>query len=206
MKLLLLLIPFSLLSLSVQAERPDTVKINQQIQQMVQDFISGIEDENECTRLRRETESLGDHIDFQLGNDWTHHFTEGEKTRLKQLRDEAYALHIFIYVVSGWSFEDLSIEDFHLANERIHAEVETVKYESICIPLIKVKINDYVAYFAQNEGPDEIRFNFAYDIERFNGAGTKKVKGKTMELILDNKKFDQAQLSEITQVMETSCN
>lgn len=146
-----------------------------------------IMNEDECEKLKRAADDLVDEIEDAI--EIEDEYTYDEILELKKLKKEAKALEKFIAAVGDCGNYMPSIEEFNLANRRVHARVSYVIKGKYCVDIVLVEIDDYVAYLAENNSSKNYTVSYKWNtLNRMNtGNGTMGLSNFSMRHIYNNR-------------------
>lgn len=185
MKLPILAIATILCALPAYAQSP--YDFDSELSEIARSFRNEIMDEYQCKRLKGDAEDLANEIEDAMEEE--EEYSADEMRQLRQLKKEAEALEQFIAAVGHCANYLPSISEFHLANERVRADVSYVSKDQYCVDFVVAKIGNYVAYLAVNSSSNN--YTVSYKLEapngRGKGSGTMGLPKSSVRHIYDNR-------------------
>ena len=131
--------------------------------------VSNFKGGEECSALIRTTSILSEDIEEELYNLT---LTPSQESKLKRLQKETLAVEKFIAAVGGCRRDMISMEDLHLANQRINASVSQVFSGKYCVDFIRVEAGEQVAYLAYNNRTKAIKLDYKWKNHNASHTGT----------------------------------
>ncbi|KGE88584.1 MAG: hypothetical protein ACE362_08400 [Phaeodactylibacter xiamenensis] len=158
MKLPILAIATLLFALPAFAQSP--YDFDSELSDIARSFRNDIMDEYQCQRLKGDAGDLANEIEDAIEED--DEYSDAEMRQLGQLKKEAKALEQFIAAVGNCANYLPSISEFHLANQRVRADVSYVSKDQYCVDFVVAGIGNYVAYLAVNSSPNNYTVSYKW--------------------------------------------
>ena len=148
---------------------------------------SNIMDKDECENLQAKTDDLVTEIEDAIEDE--DEYTEEDIIKFEKLKKEAEALEDYIAVVGNCGNYSLSMDDFHLANQRIGGDVVSVSKDIYCVDVIMITIGEYVTYLGHNNSRKNftVAYNWKTSTGMNSGNGTMGLTGMSVRHIYDNR-------------------
>jgi hypothetical protein len=175
------------LLLTLPAHTQSPYHFDSELSDIARSFKNEIMEEYQCERLKGEAEDLANEIENAM--DEEDEYSAEEMRQLRQLKEEAEALEEFIAAVGNCANYLPSRSEFHLANERVRAEVSYVSKDQYCVNIVVVKIGNYVAYLAENGSTNNYTVSYKWKAPggMDSGSGTMGLPRSSMRHMYNNR-------------------
>jgi hypothetical protein len=133
-----------------------------ELKSIANSFIMNIMDQYKCEDSRSDAEDLADEIK-EYKEDQSENLSYEEKQSLSLIQNQSESLEEYITMCcSSSSSHQITLKEFNLANELVHADMAYLNKEKYCIDFIEIRINNFVclAYINDKASAYNIKFNW----------------------------------------------
>jgi len=159
-----------------------------ELKSIANSFVSNIKDQDKCDDYIYDAGNLADEIKRYLVNE-SENLSYEEKQSLSLLKNQSESLKEFVTICCGSSSSQITLEEFKLANELVHADVSYLNKDKYCIDFIEIRVGDFIclAYINNEASAYSIKFNWRAQSAGLSGKINSGINKQSIYIYFNNR-------------------